>query len=221
MRQDKLEEWKRHRMDWANCERCHLHHTATLHVLASGTLPAEVVFLGEGPGKSEDLIGSPFVGPAGTRPGGFRHLLRDAFDRFRTFDYLVSNVVACRPNDYYVYEEVQNNGGTQRVIQDFVPNDKDRAPTDLEAAACHTRVVDLLRLANPKLVVLMGRTAQKFVNLDNIARHLKRPPFASVFIYHPSHILRAGGPNSSDYKRSILTLTQSLKQTLESFREVD
>lgn len=209
-----IDEWRSYLLRWGGCERCPLHHTSTLHVLGRGTLPCEVLFLGEGPGKSEDLTGVPFTGPAGYKPGGLESLLEDSFRRFRPYSYFISNVVACRPNDFYQMSRRESINGTFQEITDYIPNDKDRAPTQTEADACHPRVVSLIRMARPTFLVLLGRVAQQYINPEAIAKELKRDSLPVVSLYHPSYIVRGQGKNSSDYARSVLLLSNALHQHL-------
>ena len=49
----------------ADCHRCHLYQAATQTVFGEGPAHAKVMFVGEQPGDQEDIIGRPFVGPAG------------------------------------------------------------------------------------------------------------------------------------------------------------
>ncbi len=54
-----------HIADWESCTRCPLHTTRRWVVLGRGTLPCDVLFVGEAPGNSENDIGKPFIGQAG------------------------------------------------------------------------------------------------------------------------------------------------------------
>jgi uracil-DNA glycosylase len=50
---------------WGDCQQCELHRVRHKVVLARGRVPCDVLFIGEAPGASEDVLGLPFVGPAG------------------------------------------------------------------------------------------------------------------------------------------------------------
>ena len=50
---------------WQNCRRCKLAKFRRNVVWGEGPLPADVLFIGEGPGRSEDLLKRPFIGPSG------------------------------------------------------------------------------------------------------------------------------------------------------------
>ena len=89
-----------------NCQACDLAATRTNVVIYRGNVVAPIMFVGEGPGATEDEQGLPFVGQAGR----LLQLLLDA-QGFTTNDYHIANVVKCRPPE-------------------------NRVPTDQEAAAC-------------------------------------------------------------------------------------
>lgn len=129
-------QWAKHRVTWEHCQQCSLGPLAKKHCLGRGTLPCDVVFIGEAPGKSEDVIGEPFVGPAGQ--------LLDKWIEFASrgqpFAYAITNLVACRPCDDV--------------------GEPNRKPLPLEVQACHKRVLSFLSMASPSLIVLVGRIAE-------------------------------------------------------------
>jgi len=89
----RLTPFQRHARRWSRCQRCRLSQCRNRVVLARGRVPAEVVFVGEAPGASENVIGRPFVGPAG-------HLLDYVITQglgpdFRS--YAITNLVGCFP----------------------------------------------------------------------------------------------------------------------------
>jgi len=57
--------YKQHREKWNDCEKCELCNQRGSVVLARGKIPCDLLFIGEAPGQSEDVLGVPFVGPAG------------------------------------------------------------------------------------------------------------------------------------------------------------
>lgn len=157
------EEWRRHTAAWKACQRCPLGVRAMYRVLGDGTLPSDVLFLGEAPGKTEDVTGVPFSGQSGRLLRTWIALLQREVG---AFDYFISNVVACRPCDDI-----------------GMPN---RVPSPEEAAACSTRVTDLLRLIQPRGVVLLGRVAEQYFTGSMLVQE----------VYHPSYVLRQGGITS-------------------------
>jgi uracil-DNA glycosylase family 4 len=132
--------WQLHRRRWIACQACPLGATATEHVLARGTLPADVLFVGEAPGESEDLLGEPFVGRSGKI---LDHMIRDInVECCKTFSYCITNILACRPTD---------------------AAGDDRPPTKDEAAACSPRLADFVKRCQPRIIVTLGKSAAKFL----------------------------------------------------------
>jgi DNA polymerase len=112
------------------CVKCPLHTSRTHAVPGEGPVPADVFFLGEGPGAKEDLQGRPFVGPSGML---LAKLLQVAgLDRKEVY---ITSCVKCRP-----------------------PNN--RTPHTIELDTCQANWLNLqLELVNPRIVVLLGRVA--------------------------------------------------------------
>lgn len=130
------EEWKQALLDelhveWADCERCHLHETRGNVVFGEGNPNADLLFVGEGPGDDEDKCGCPFVGRAGE--------LFDAFlqtvDLPRASIY-ITNLVGCRPP-------------------------KNRDPNKEERDACLERLNQIIYIVDPLLIIPMGKVALK------------------------------------------------------------
>lgn len=153
--------YQQHKRYWSGCERCCLCEHRKKVVLCRGRLPCDVLFIGEAPGMSEDVIGRPFVGPAGK--------LLDAIaeealgDRSRAF----TNLVACIPKD----GELVKTG----------------EPPKESIEACAPRLLELIEMANPKLFVAVGVLAGKW--LPKIYKEL--PVDRTIQIVHPAAILRA------------------------------
>ena len=80
------------REDIGDCTRCKLHQGRTKIVFGTGNPNADLMFVGEGPGRDEDLSGEPFVGRAGK-------LLTDMIKAMglQREDVYIANVVKCRP----------------------------------------------------------------------------------------------------------------------------
>jgi DNA polymerase len=106
-------------------------------VLGRGKLPCDVLFLGEAPGQSEDVIGIPFAGPAG-------HLLDMMIDKVMNgLDLRIAftNLIACIPKDE--------------------SGDKVNEPEIDSINACQDRLIEFLLLARPKLVIFVGNLSAK------------------------------------------------------------
>ena len=86
--------WKDHKEKWINCYGCDLCEQRDKVVLLRGKIPCDVLFIGEAPGVSEDTLGKPFVGPAGT-------LLDNIIEESDPGELKLAwtNVIACIPKD--------------------------------------------------------------------------------------------------------------------------
>ena len=112
-----------------SCVKCSLSKTRTKAVPGKGNPNAEILFIGEAPGRNEDLIGEPFVGSAGK-------LLTEALESagLSRDDVYITNVVKCRP-----------------------PNN--RITLQEEKDACNSYLGKELEIIKPKIICIMGNTA--------------------------------------------------------------
>ncbi len=117
----------------SGCTACGLSSTRTTVVFGDGNPQAEVMFVGEGPGRNEDLQGLPFVGAAGQLLN--RLLSEIGFDRS---DVYIANVVKCRP-----------------------PGNRDPRPDEI--AACKDYLAGQIRLIDPAVVMTLGNFATKLL----------------------------------------------------------
>ena len=149
-----------------NCEKCDLCRGRTLPVPGEGNPRAELMFIGEGPGFEEDRQGRPFVGPSGQLLTKMIH----AICRERS-DCYIANVVKCRPPG-------------------------NRNPSDEEAAACLDYLRGQVLLVRPKVVVLLGRVACKYVLREEVyitrdhGTWYERKGIWFLPTFHPSALLR-------------------------------
>ena len=168
---------------WLRCDRCGLARFRKQVVLGRGTAPAEILFIGEAPGRSEDLRGEAFVGRAG---GILNAALDDAArmaGRGCPPSYYVTNTVACIPLD--------ERGGAFRE------------PKPPETAACWERVRMTAALVDPEHVVLLGTVAKDAVGA--------RFPGA-LALRHPAYILRQGGTGSTEYRSFVRELADLFRK---------
>ena len=162
--------WQEHVERWEGCLACDLCKGRKRMCHARGQIPCDALLVGEAPGESEDVLGQPFVGPAGKLldcivENAWGGKLRVAF----------ANLVACFPR------EEKRNG--------------DRQPPDLSVMACAPRLEELAALADPKLLVCVGSLAARWLMAGRGSAGGKRllPDFGSMMtsITHPAAILRA------------------------------
>lgn len=180
----------RHKARWLDCRKCPLHKTRTQVVLFRGDVPCQVLFIGEAPGRMEDEIGLPFVGPSGNV---LDEMLEHA-TRFLKFSYAITNLIACRP----------------------ISDGNDRRPSKKELAACRPRLEEFIQLCQPNLLVLLGATAAEFVTAEHFPQIADVPVCRLV---HPAYILRKGGDLSRDYQQAVVVLLSFLYENQQVLAE--
>jgi uracil-DNA glycosylase family 4 len=164
------EELARLRENALGCTRCVLSRGRTQVVFGVGNPSAELMFVGEGPGREEDLQGEPFVG----RSGKLLDLLMRQEIGIGREECYIANVVKCRP-----------------------PGNRDPLPAEIEA--CRPYLEGQIDLIAPKVVVTLGNFATKTLleTAEGIRRVRGRVyPFRGVHLvptYHPAAALRGGG----------------------------
>lgn len=145
-----------------DCRRCELCETRTTIVFGVGNPEAEVMFVGEAPGKQEDLGAEPFIGAAGKL---LNELL--ALAGLKREDVYIANVLKCRP-----------------------PGNADPLPHQIEA--CTPFLRNQVRAVSPLVLVTLGRFASQFIlKTDTGISHLRGQVhltgrYSVLPIYHPA-----------------------------------
>jgi uracil-DNA glycosylase len=154
------------RTDLGECTRCKLHTTRNKIVFGDGNPKAELVFVGEGPGRDEDAQGLPFVG----RAGKLLTQMIEAMGLERS-DVYICNVVKCRPPE-------------------------NRLPEPDEIKTCSPFLLRQLDAIAPKVIVCLGAcSAQTLLETNRGISHFRgqwlefrgRKLMAT---YHPAYLLR-------------------------------
>jgi len=150
---------------------CGLRQTAKHTVFSDGNPNAPIMFIGEAPGRDEDLQGIPFVG----RSGALLDRMLAAIDLERAQHAYITNVIFWRPPG-------------------------NRTPTPEEAAACAPFLVRHIELQQPKVLVLLGGTPVKHVlQLDEGITRIrgkwgvyksKLGDIPALPMFHPAYLLR-------------------------------
>ncbi len=156
------------REELGNCLRCSLGTSRKNLVFGVGNPKADLVFVGEAPGRDEDLQGIPFVGRAG-------ELLTSMIQRmgFKRDDVYICNVLKCRP-----------------------PGNRDPQPSEIET--CHPYLLRQLKSVSPRVIVALGTfAAQTLLQTKEPISRLRGKfhdyhgiPLMPTF--HPSFLLRNG-----------------------------
>jgi uracil-DNA glycosylase len=155
------------RAEIGECRRCKLCAGRTNIVYGVGNPHARLMFVGEGPGRDEDLQGEPFVGRAG-------QLLNDIITKgigFKREDVYIANVVKCRPPD-------------------------NRNPEPDEVAACEPFLKKQIDLIQPEIIVGLGKFAvqtllQSKVPITKLRGTWHRYHGIKLMpTFHPAYLLR-------------------------------
>ncbi len=170
-----------------DCTRCPLAAGRTQVVFGVGDPAARIMFIGEGPGREEDLRGEPFVGRSGQL---LDRLMAEELGMDRTSCY-IANVVKCRP-----------------------PGNRDPKPEEIEA--CRPYLESQVDLIAPAVVVTLGNFATRLMldTTEGIKRLRGRSyPFRTGVIvptYHPSAALRSGGQVVAEMRADLIRAKQAL-----------
>jgi uracil-DNA glycosylase len=163
------------------CHLCDLAKTRKNVVFGEGNPNASLMFIGEGPGESEDSSGRPFVGKAGEL---LTAMIEKAVGVPRQSVY-IANIVKCRPP-------------------------QNRTPTHAEMAACKNYLLRQIELIDPKLIVCLGGTALNSLLGGEFAitkvRGMRYSFGAKIVIptYHPSYLLRNPSAKSEAFEDMLL-----------------
>jgi len=181
------------RRDIRACTRCPLWRTRLNAVPGEGPADAEVMIVGEAPGRQEDVQGRPFVGAAGRV---LADLLAEA--GLRREEVFITNVVKSHPTD--------RKGGSNR------------APRRDEVAACLPWLQQQLSIIRPRLVVTLGTHALRaFLPGKKISQVHGRPfqhdGLTVLPLYHPAVALY--GVRKEILRRDM----QKVRQVLAAVRE--
>ncbi len=149
-----------------DCERCKLHLSRNQLVFGEGDPRARIVFVGEGPGRDEDLAGRPFVGEAGK----LLDRIIKAMGLTRGTVY-ICNVVKCRPP-------------------------KNRDPEGDEVAQCLSFLEQQIQIIRPEVICCLGRVACQALLAGDFKIRSGRGKWHSYMgipvmpTFHPAYLLR-------------------------------
>ena len=171
----------------ALCKRCELSKTRKNSVFGEGNINAEIMFVGEAPGRDEDLQGKPFVGRAGKL---FYEILKDI--GLKREDVYIVNCLKCRP-----------------------PANRDPKPEEL--IACFDYLKEQIKIIKPKVIGTLGRystyqlTSQKGALGTFRGRVFLYGSIKVVPLYHPAYLLR--NPDAIDIFTKDLKMIKGLAES--------
>jgi DNA polymerase len=162
------------RQELGECRRCKLHSSRTQIVFGSGNPQAKLVFVGEGPGRDEDLQGQPFVGLAG-------QLLTKIIQAIQLSrqEVYIANIIKCRP-----------------------PGNRNPEPDEI--SACEPFLVKQLEVIRPRMICALGTFAAQTLLKTQEKISALRGRFHSyrgislMPTFHPAFLLR-----NPQYKRDV------------------
>lgn len=171
----------------ASCTECPLHQSRTNTVFGVGNPATKVLFIGEAPGRNEDMQGEPFVG----RAGQLLNKILLAIE-LRREDVYITNILKCRPPD-------------------------NRDPVESEVRCCEKYLVEQIELIKPGVICALGRIAAHWLLRTTAplsALRLGEHSYQDIPIlvtYHPAALLR--NPN---FKRGAWEDFKKLKAMVDS-----
>lgn len=179
---------------WSHCKLCSLHEDRKHIVHGRGKMPCDYLFVGEGPGDSEDVLAQPFKGPAG-------QLLNEMIEKALTKAKIDSprlgfmNVVGCIPKE---------NGN------------KIGQPRPDQIQACSTRTIELINLFKPSTGIFrVGQVADQYFHDLERAKSLYKTIGGTVWltsIRHPASILKAPvSQRALLYQQTIMDLVEAFE----------
>jgi len=172
-----------------SCRKCPYGSKRNKLVFGEGNPDAEIIFIGEGPGRDEDKTGRPFVGRAGK-------LLRKIFkeEMIDVSNIYIANITKCRP--------FNNENPREKAVKNCLPY--------LEKQ---------IEIINPKLLVALGRVPSEILTKQKTKitkqhgniRYFKNYPV--IMLYHPSYLLRnRGNIRMDEFRKDLNQSFQFIKK---------
>jgi uracil-DNA glycosylase len=160
------EDWTALRAEAHDCTKCGLARGRTNVVFGVGDPNADLMFIGEAPGRDEDVKGEPFVGRAG-------QLLTDIIKAMKLSreQVYIANVIKCRP-----------------------PENRNPEPDELDA--CRPYIQRQVRLIQPRVIVTLGKfglqsLTEKSYSISSVrGQWLEYDGIKLMPTYHPAYLLR-------------------------------
>lgn len=169
------------------CKKCSLSKFRYRAVVGEGNIDSKIMFVGEAPGKDEDLQGRPFVGEAGKL---LNFLMETA--GIKREDVYISNVLKCRP-----------------------PNN--RAPQKEEIEKCSSYLITQIGIIQPEVICTLGNFALKLLISEKFSiskvhgKIFKKHGIIYFPMYHPAAALHR---NSKEMKEMMLADFRKLKNLI-------
>ena len=158
-------------LEASNCQKCQLAQDRSNVVFGKGNEKANILIIGEAPGKEEDIKGEPFIGRAGKLLTEILFSINLSRD-----DVYITNTVKCRPPE-------------------------NRNPNSSEISSCAHFLDKQISLISPKVIILLGKiAAERILNtsepmgtLRAKIHYYKDTNIPTLVFYHPAYLLRSPG----------------------------
>ena len=181
--------WEQLEEDNKQCKKCRLCQTRNNVVFGTGNKEADLMFIGEGPGADEDLQGEPLVGKAGK-------LMNMAFDvvGLKREEVYIANIVKCRPP-------------------------QNRNPEPDEAKVCMDYLRNQVLLIKPKIIVLLGSIALKYILgeeygiTNSRGKWIEKKGIWYMPTFHPAALLRDES-KKIDFWRDLKLVKEKVKELI-------
>lgn len=174
----------------AACKKCRLHETRIQTVFGVGNPDANLMFVGEGPGKDEDEQGEPFVG----RSGKLLTKIIEAMGESRKTIY-IANIVKCRP-----------------------PENRDPKPD--ESDTCFPYLMKQIDIIDPRIIVTLGSPSTQLLLGEKTPISKVRGQFRDWYgryllpTFHPAYLLRYAAK-----KKEVWEDMQLVRDTLKDMKK--
>ena len=178
-------------MKLKKCAECSIASKRRQRVIGRGVMPADILFLGEAPGKAEDILGEPFVGPSGKLLDRIIDVASNQTGLHSLPTYYMTNTLLCRP---FVLDEMDD---------EYLEN---REPSESEILGCMPNILQIAKSVKPRVVIFVGKVSEKY--------YAKEFPYTAR-ILHPSYLLRHGGVSCPYYLTTVRILQELFKQLKE------
>ena len=149
-----------------SCQMCSLGKGRKNAVPGEGNLEAELMFVGEAPGRDEDIQGRPFVGKAGQLLSKIINAMH-----FKREEVYITNIVKCRPPE-------------------------NRTPHVDEIEKCKAYLLSQIEMIQPRVIVSLGKVASDFFIHSRLGMTALRGDFSDyggirvMPTFHPSYLIR-------------------------------
>jgi len=175
-------------LECKGCDLC-MHPTRRRSgpVIGKGSIPADMLIIGEAPSKEDDLLKEPFSGPEGEL---LIRMINESIKMSNSPELTCyyTNSVLCRP---WIWDKEDELYGINRK------------PKDDEILACMSNVMEVYKQVKPSIIVFVGKVAEQFYKNE----------FSDfISLNHPSFHMKYGGKSSPYYRSDVRTLTDALRR---------